>query len=59
MMWLIFGGVGVLVFVVALVVWAVVALLAEVGDEQDEATDDPDPQPMPERIRVRSRAARY
>ncbi|MHC5795814.1 hypothetical protein ACVXZ4_06600 [Lacisediminihabitans sp. FW035] len=59
MIWIVYGGVGVLVFVVALAVWAVVVLLAEVGDEQDEATDEPDPQLLPERMRARSRAARY
>jgi hypothetical protein len=65
MVWLIFGGIGVLVVVAAVCVWAVVALLAEVGDEQDATTDDPgfDSEPEFERAakrkRVHSRAARY
>ncbi|WP_185200970.1 hypothetical protein [Glaciihabitans sp. INWT7] len=68
MVWLIFGGVGVLVIVAAVCVWTVVALLAEVGDEQsddqDAATSDPlgvddRSDSSSERRRVHHRVARY
>ncbi|MET4704121.1 hypothetical protein [Frigoribacterium sp. UYMn621] len=68
MVWLIFGGVGVLVIVAALCVWAVVALLAEVGDEQDDDEDASISDPLgvedradssSERKRLHHRVARY
>lgn len=40
MVWLIVGGIGVLIVVVAAGGWAVVALLTEVGDERDADADD-------------------
>lgn len=41
MVWLIAGGIGVLCVVAAVCVWTVIVLLAEAGDGQDAAADDP------------------
>ncbi|MET4781217.1 hypothetical protein ABIB56_001209 [Glaciihabitans sp. UYNi722] len=59
MVWLIVGGIGILVVVAAACVWAVVALLAEVGDEQDPSADDSDFDSTNEPPRGRSRVIRF
>ena len=41
MMWPRAGGIGVLCVVAAVWVWTVIVLLAEAGDGQDAAADDP------------------
>ena len=41
MMWPRAGGIGVLCVVAAVCVWTVIVLLAEAGDGQDAAADDP------------------
>ena len=41
MVWLIAGGIGVLCVVAAVCVWTVIVFLAEAGDGQDAAADDP------------------
>ena len=59
MVWLIVGGIGVLVVVAAACVWAVIALLAEVGDELEAAADDSEFDRADKPQRGRSRVARY
>ncbi|MES2092289.1 MAG: hypothetical protein V4531_00535 [Actinomycetota bacterium] len=39
--------------------WVIVALFAEVSDEQDAAPDEPELELAPERKRTRSRATRF
>lgn len=62
MLWLIFGGIGVLGIVAALGVWTVDALRVEVGEErvevgeeQDEVTDGPAPDGERETVRALTR----
>lgn len=64
MIWLVVGGIGVLVVVAAACAWAVVALLGEVGDELDATADDSEydsgpPHRANDSKRGRSRVARY
>lgn len=59
MIWLVFGGISVLLIVVAFSVWALVALLAEVGDEQDAGADEAESDTTPQPVLVRSHATRH
>ncbi len=59
MTWWIVGGIAAGLVAVVVGVWAIVALFAEVGDEQEAAADEPELERAPERKRARSRATRF
>lgn len=59
MAWWIVVAIAAGLVVGAVGVWVVVALFAEVGDEQEATADEPEFEQAPERKRARSRATRF
>jgi hypothetical protein len=59
MVWLIVGGIGVLIVVAAAYVWTVIALLSEVGEEQDSAADESEFDSADQPRRRRNRVWRF
>jgi hypothetical protein len=59
MVWLVVGGIGVLVVFAAACVWAVAALLEEVGEGQDSLSDHAELDSTNDPEKGRSRGYRY
>jgi hypothetical protein len=57
--WLIVGGIGVLIVVAAACVWTVIALLSEVGEDQDSAADESEFDSADQPRRRRNRVWRF